>query len=229
MKSLVDVDWYEHCQYKFKYVDREVGELKNKEKLDIYDEIKLNTLLNVLKSPMDYANLELAKLFTDKPSPRVIIPFREKNYTDERFKNEIKKQLKIKNNIVDQEMFEIFDELFKDKTYKIFNTMQNIEKHAYINSHHNELKRTTEFSFYNVNNSEIDSFAKGEDSKVVKMSNKSNDSSKFQGNYYKEIYYFYYEEEKVDEVFGFLNKVENMAKKFVEDIKNYIDMPRTLK
>ncbi|PNY96877.1 hypothetical protein CD151_02045, partial [Staphylococcus chromogenes] len=157
MKSLGYVDWYENCQYKFKYVDREVGELKNKEKLDIYDEIKLNTLLNVLKSPMDYANLELAKLFTDNPSRRVGIPFRKKNLTDELFKNKISEKLEMDNNIVDQEIFKIFDELFKDKTYEIFNEMQNEEKHVHINTHNKEVTHVTEFSFYNDSVSEIDS------------------------------------------------------------------------
>ncbi|MDP4447527.1 hypothetical protein [Staphylococcus hyicus] len=221
MKSLFDANWYEKCQYKFEYVNREVKELKNKEKLDIYDEIKLNTLLNVLKSPMDYAYLELVKTIgkinIDETSKnKLSIPFRPQKYTD----GDFKKRIICKVGCVNKEIFKIFNKLFEDKTYEIFNNMQNDEKHNHINTHYIEVSHKTEFSFYNDSVSEIDSITGEEDQNVVKM---SKGSSNLQEHYYEENYYFYYKDKKVGEVFSFLNKVENMAKEFVEGIKVYID------
>lgn len=225
MKSLFDANWYEKCQYKFEYVNREVKELKNKEKLDIYDEIKLNTLLNVLKSPMEYAHRALAIFFGESSESIIKFPIWKENETEGEFKKKIKKPKKLKKQIEceNSDILEIYKKLFKDNTCEIFNDMQNDEKHNDINTHYIEIRNTTIFSLYNDSVSEIDSITGLEDPNIVKM---SKGSSNLQEHYYEKKYYFYYKGEKIDEVFTFLNKIEGMAKEFVEDIKNYIAMSK---
>lgn len=218
MKSLDDANWFENCQYKFEYVDCEVRELKYKEKLDIYDEIKINTLLNVLKSPMEYANLELAKILGKKQKSS--IPFRKEKYTDEDFMKAIRNKLQY----VDQEIFNIFNKLFKDKNYEIFNNMQNDEKHSHINTHYKEVTHTTELAIF-PNNIVLKnvSITGPEDFNAIEYNGQPVDLSNSQGYTYEEVYYFYYKNENIGEVFTFLDKVKDMAKEFVEDIKNYIE------
>ena len=49
MYYLKDLDWYENCIYKIEYVKYEIELLKRKERLNAYDQLKINTLLHTFK------------------------------------------------------------------------------------------------------------------------------------------------------------------------------------
>lgn len=56
-----DLDWYQQCIYKMEYFLKEIEILKQKRSFELFDQIRLNTLLNIIKSPMEYATLALTK------------------------------------------------------------------------------------------------------------------------------------------------------------------------
>lgn len=55
MILLKEADWFRQSVYKLDYVLMEIDFLKSVQKHSVYDQIRINTLLNLLKSPMEYA------------------------------------------------------------------------------------------------------------------------------------------------------------------------------
>ncbi|AKS67386.1 hypothetical protein LH95_07965 [Staphylococcus schleiferi] len=102
--------------------------------------------------------------------------------------------------------------------------MQNDEKHSHINTHYKEVTHTTELAIF-PNNIVLKnvSITGPEDFNAIEYNGQPVDLSNSQGYTYEEVYYFYYKNENIGEVFTFLDKVKDMAKEFVEDIKNYIE------
>lgn len=213
MTSLNEGDWYQNCIYKIKYVEREIELLREKEKLDMYDEIKINTLLNVLKSPMEYATRELSNKFGKNSA---FIPFRKSEYTDQKYRNILKEKI----GYVDNKIYNIYNELFNDTLYQTFNNMHNSEKHVEIGKHRKEVTHTTEFSVY-PNNIIVQNLSiKGpEGFNPISINEKKVDLTDY---HYEEKYYFLYENDIDEEVFSFLNKVKKMVVKFIDEINLYI-------
>lgn len=188
MIKLENADWYQNCNFKIEYVDIEKSELQKKEKLNVYDQIKINTLLNILKSPMEYATYELSNKFGKSNS---FIPFRKKGTTNNKYKEHLK------NNIghVDETIYNIFNNLFESSLYETFNTMHNDEKHIKINVHYKEITQTTECAVY-PNNIVLNNIkVVGDMSSGIAINGKEVDLSQSTGYHYEEEYFFVYKGE----------------------------------
>ncbi|OEK19244.1 hypothetical protein [Staphylococcus saprophyticus] len=217
MNSLEDLDWYQNCKIKIEYVDNEVNELKSKNKLDVFDQTKINTLLNVLKSPMEYATFELSKNMGKENS---FVPFRKSKYNDSQYKN----HLKTKIGYVDETIYNIFNNLFKTDLYERFNNMHNDEKHNKINLHYKEFTQTTELAVYPNNIIFQNVTIKGNNqSSGIAINGEEVDFSESKGYYYEEEYFFIYNGEPVEEIYTFIENVKLMVIEFINEIKNYID------
>ncbi|WP_145435317.1 hypothetical protein [Staphylococcus hominis] len=215
---LKDADWYKNCQLKLDYVKNEKEELKRKkenEKLDVYDEIKINTWLNILKSPMEYATYELTKRTCKKTTS--FIPFRKSQYTDKQYRNKIRTKFDYVNNSI----FNIMNELFKTNLYEEFNNMHNIEKHQYINVHHKKVTEKVDEIVLPGNNKIVSPtfIGNGENSNVI-INDEELDITKLDGYEYEEKYYFI---ENNREVFNFIEEVIRMVENFVESINYYLN------
>lgn len=94
-----DLDWYQQCIYKMEYFLKEIEILKQKESFELFDQIRLNTLLNIIKSPMEYATLALTKSVSNKSN--AFVPFRKNNFDDKNFRKIIKEKI----GYVDDDIF----------------------------------------------------------------------------------------------------------------------------
>lgn len=212
-----DLDWYQQCIYKMKYFSKEIEILKQKESFELFDQIRLNTLLNIIKSPMEYATLALTKSVSNKRN--AFVPFRKTYFDDKKFRKIIKEKL----GYVDDDIFSIYNRLFVDDLYKQFNDMHNYEKHTQINTHIEYITENTgymEFPGNIIINNSIIKRAKGSEQKGVTWNEENIDISENEGYTYKEELYFEYNDK---EVFSFLDDVYHMVYKFVTDIKEYIE------
>lgn len=212
-----DLDWYQQCIYKMKYFSKEIETLKQKKSFDLFDQIKVNTLLSIIKSPMEYATLALTKSVSNKNY--AYVPFRKTYFDDEKFRKVIKEKI----GYVNDEIFFIFNKLFVDELYKQFNDMQNDEKHSNINTHIVYVTENTgyiEFPGNIIIKDSVIKRIKGSEQKGVTWNEENVDLSKNEGYTYEEELYFEYNNR---EVFSFLDEVYHMVNNFVLYIKEYID------
>lgn len=211
---LKDLDWYENCIYKIEYVKFEVKELKKKERLNAYDQIKINTLLNVLNSPLEYAALQFYK----KGNYGSNIPARKENSDDDEYRQKMKRRFKQE---IDNELFNIFNNLIQNPYYKDLHKMNNDEKHDFINRHNKKVTKNTELAIYGgVVISNFTSVQNVNYDNYEKESIKSDIEPLYTtGEIYKEEFIFTMNNR---EVFQFLNDLILMVEKFVEDIKGYL-------
>ncbi|PTI37519.1 hypothetical protein BU056_12395, partial [Staphylococcus succinus] len=127
MILLKDADWFQQSTYKLDYVLMEIDFLKSVQKLSVYDQIRMNTLLNLLKTPMEYAVQALTR-FKGKTTTS-FIPHKQKSHTKEKYKQHIQKKF----GWVDEPILTILNKLFENDLYESFNSMHNNEKHSHIN------------------------------------------------------------------------------------------------
>lgn len=216
MILLKDADWYQQSIYKLDYVLMEIEFLKSVRKLSVYEQIRVNTLLNILKTPMEYAIQALTRFkgITTTSS----IPHKQKHHTEEKYKHHIQKKF----GWVDESILTILNKLFENDLYESFNNMQNSEKHSHINI---QVKTISKDIGYTKQNNIIMQDIKvigNEDNidNLIKFNDKEIDWSRVEGYDYNEILYFEYNNR---EVFSFLDDVYQMVNNFVIDIKEYID------
>ncbi len=217
MISFNELNWYEQCTYKMEYFLREIKYLKQKDVIDTYDQIRLNTLLNIIKTPMEYATLALSKVVGKQKN--AFIPFRKPYMDDKKYKKEINKKF----GYVDEKIFNIYNKLFENGLYKQLNDMHNNEKHASINDHLEYITENTGVMTLPgeifIGNNTI-SRCKNDESKGVVLNGDELDLSQNDGYSYDEKIYFEYNNK---EVFEFLYEVFELVNNFVIDIKEYID------
>lgn len=212
-----DLDWYQQCIYKMEYFLKEIEILKQKESFDLFDQIRLNTLLNIIKSPMEYATLALTKSVSNKSN--AFVPFRKNDFDDKNFRKIIKEKI----GYVDDDIFSIYNRLFVDDLYKQFNDMQNYEKHSHINVHNQYVTENTgtiEYPGGIIIKDNVIVRKLGTDQKGLVYNNEESDLSQNKGYTYEEELYFEYNNR---EVFSFLDEVYHMVNNFVLDIKEYIE------
>lgn len=212
-----DLDWYQQCIYKMEYFLKEIEILKQKESFELFDQIRLNTLLNIIKSPMEYATLALTKSVSNKSN--AFVPFRKNNFDDKNFRKIIKEKI----GYVDDDIFSIYNRLFVDDLYKQFNDMHNYEKHTQINTHIEYITENTGYMELPGNiiiNNITNVRRKESNQNIVTWDDREIDITKNEGYTYKEELYFEYNNR---EVFSFLDEVYHMVYKFVTDIKEYIE------
>lgn len=217
MRLLKDLDWEQQCICKLEYFLNEIKYLEQKSNFDIYDQIRINTLLNILKSPMEYATLTLTKYVSKKQ--RAFLPFRKDYFNDKDFRNHIKEKI----GYVDDDIFTIYNNLFKNDLYKVFNDMQNYEKHSHINVHNQYVTENTgtiEYPGGIIIKDNVIVRKLGTDQKGLVYNNEESDLSQNKGYSYEEELYFEYNNR---EVFSFLDDVYHMVYKFIADIKEYIE------
>ncbi|WHI53736.1 hypothetical protein [Mammaliicoccus lentus] len=212
-----ELSWYEQCNYKMEYFIKEIEYLKQKDVLNMYDQIRINTLLNIIKSPMEYATFALTQ--TVGKQKNAYIPFRKPYMDDKNYKKEINKKF----GYVDETIFNIYNKLFESDVYEQFNDMHNNEKHTSINDHVEYISENTGVmnlpGNINIGNNTIKRPKDGE-SKGVVLYGEELDLTQNKGYSYDEEIYFEYNNR---EVFEFLDEVFNLVNNFVVDIKEYID------
>ncbi|MDW4058628.1 hypothetical protein QI253_11040 [Staphylococcus saprophyticus] len=212
-----DLDWYQQCIYKMEYFLKEIEILKQKESFELFDQIRLNTLLNIIKSPMEYATLALTKSVSNKSN--AFVPFRKNNFDDKNFRKIIKEKI----GYVDDDIFSIYNRLFVDDLYKQFNDMHNYEKHTQINTHIEYITENTGYMELPGNiiiNNITNVRRKESNQNIVTWDDREIDITKNEGYTYEEELYFEYNNR---EVFSFLDEVYHMVNNFVLDIKEYIE------
>lgn len=212
-----DLDWYQQSIYKLEYFLKEIELLKQKTNFGMFDHIRLNALLNIVKSPMEYAILALTKNVSNKSN--AYVPFRKTYFDDKKFRQIIKEKI----GYVDNDIFSIYNKLFENNLYTSFNNMQNDEKHSHINVHNKYVTENTGNIEYPggiviKNNIIVREF--GTDQKGLVYNNEESDLSQNEGYTYEEELYFEYNNR---EVFSFLDEVYHMVNNFVIDIKDYIE------
>ncbi|PKI10982.1 hypothetical protein CW747_02245 [Staphylococcus shinii] len=212
-----DLDWYQQCIYKMEYFLKEIEILKQKESFELFDQIRLNTLLNIIKSPMEYATLALTKSVSNKSN--AFVPFRKNNFDDKNFRKIIKEKI----GYVDDDIFSIYNRLFVDDLYKQFNDMHNYEKHTQINTHIEYITENTGYMELPGNiiiNNNTNVRRKESNQNIVTWDDREMDISNNDGYTCKEELYFEYNDK---EVFNFLDEVFQMVNNLVIDIKEYIE------
>lgn len=212
-----ELSWHQQCIYKMEYFLKEIEFLKQKDVIDMHDQIRLNTLLNVIKSPMEYATLALST--TIGKQKNVFIPFRKTYMDDKSYMKEINKKL----GYVDNDIFNIYNKLFENELYKQFNDMHNNEKHTGINTHVEYITENTGYielpNDIIISNTTITRKKDGFSRSVV-HDGEELDLTQNEGYSYDEGVYFEYNDR---EVFEFLYEVFELVNNFVIDIKEYID------
>ncbi|MCG1310310.1 hypothetical protein ACUXKH_000837 [Staphylococcus epidermidis] len=212
-----DLDWYQQCIYKMNYFLEEIKILKEKKDFEVNDQIRINILLNVIKSPMEYATLALVRKVSKKDN--AFLPFRQSYYDDKKFKSHIKEKL----GYVDAGIYSIFNQLFVDDLYTQFNDMQNNEKHSGINIHRKKIIENSGYGVYG-NNIIINNYTSVRDEETkstgIVINGEEIDITKNEGYTLKNEIYFEYNNR---EVFEFLDEVYQMVNNFVIDIKHYIE------
>lgn len=138
---LKDLDWYENCICKIEYVKYEIELLKKKERLNAYDQLKINTLLHTLNSPLEYALSQFYK----KENFGSNVPNNKNNLDDAAYKKKIEDKFR---HTIDYKLFNIIKSLTQNDLYQNLNDMNNNEKHNFINKHSKYVTRTTEFATY---------------------------------------------------------------------------------
>lgn len=213
---LKDLDWYENCICKIEYVKYEIELLKKKERLNAYDQLKINTLLHTLNSPLEYALSQFYK----KENFDSNVPNNKNNLDDAAYKKKIEDKFR---HTIDYKLFNIIKSLTQNDLYQNLNDMNNNEKHNFINKHSKYVTRTTEFATY-PNGIIIKDFTS---TQKVDYGENLNESIKsdvepiyHSGEHYEEEYIFI---ENGMEVFRFLRDVTSMVTDFVENIKQYLD------
>ncbi|HHO5063440.1 TPA: hypothetical protein ACRU8R_002749 [Staphylococcus aureus] len=204
---LKDLDWYENSICKIEYVKFEVSELKIKERLNVYDQIKINTLLYALSSSLEYA----AGQFYKKRNFGSNIPNRNENSDDVSYRKKIEKFFEQR---IDEELFNIFNDLIQNPYYKELKKMNNDEKHNFINLKHKIMTQTTETLYKS--NENIYNYSESEHEHVINMYPTTHPTTE---KYYNEAFTFTMNNR---EVFQFLNDLILMVEKFVEDIKDFL-------
>lgn len=219
MKKLKDLDFHEQSVQKLEFCLIHIDNLKNKEELDMNDQIMINLLLNVFKSSMEYSIQSIRKCNKVSKNKSSYIPNKKEAKSIEEFYETLNERF----GVNDENGRSIFDNLFLTNTYSQFNKMQNDEKHARINTHIEYITENTGTmnlpSGINIGNNTIIRPKDGE-SKGVVLYGEELDLTQNKGYSYDEEIYFEYNNR---EVFEFLDEVFNLVNNFVVDIKEYID------
>jgi len=220
MILLKEADWFRQSVYKLDYVLMEIDFLKSVQKHSVYDQIRINTLLNLLKSPMEYAVQALTHFKGKKTTS--FIPHKQKHYTKDKYKQYVQKKF----GWIDEPILNILNGLFEDDLYECFNDMHNNEKHSNINIQRKKIIENSGLGVYG-NNIVINNVTiirdEDSDNKGIVIDDKEIDITKNEGYTYEEELYFEYNNR---EVFSFLDEVYHMVNNFVLDIKEYIENRR---
>lgn len=218
MKKLKDLDSHEQSVQKLEFCLFHIDNLNNKEVLDMNDQIMINLLLNVFKSSMEYS-IQYLRQFNNVSKKRTsYIPNKKEiNKTEEFYE-----LLKHRFGVEDNKGREIFDSLFSTEIYTQFNSMQNKEKHAQINTHTKTITKSIGYTVQNgitIENVDIIGNEDNIDNNILINDEKIN-YDQVEGYSYDEIVYFEYNNK---EVFEFLYEVFELVNNFVVDIKEYVD------
>lgn len=218
MKKLKDLDFHEQSVQKLEFCLIHIDKLKNKEKLDMNDQIMINLLLNVFKSSMEYS-IQYLRRFNNVAKKRLsYIPNKKEIKSIEKYYELLNQNFGVDDDIGKK----IFDDLFVTNSYNQFNNMQNKEKHAQINTHKKTITKSigyTEQNGITIENVDIIGNEDSIDNNILVNDEKINYEN-VEGYSYEEIVYFEYNNR---EVFEFLYEVFELVNNFVIDIKEYID------
>ncbi|MCJ1765549.1 hypothetical protein [Mammaliicoccus sciuri] len=218
MKKLKNLDSYEQSVQKLEFCLFHIDNLNNKEVLDMNDQIMINLLLNVFKSSMEYS-IQYLRQFNKVSKKRTsYIPNKKEINNTEKFYELLKHRFGVEDN----KGREIFDSLFSTEIYTQFNSMQNKEKHSYINVQTKHITKRighTEQNGMTIKNVGLTANEDAIDNLIL-LGEEKIDYEKVDGYSYDEIVYFEYNNK---EVFEFLYEVFELVNNFVVDIKEYID------
>ncbi|HBY82668.1 hypothetical protein [Staphylococcus sp.] len=218
MKILKNLSLYEQSIQKLEFCLFHMDYLKNKEELDLNDQIMINLLLNVFKSSMEYSlqNLKLSNNISK--NKKVYIPNKMELKSVVKFYEILNERF----GINDKKGREIFDNLFSRGTYIQFNSMQNKEKHTRINIQTKNITKGIGYSEQNGLTIKGVSITGKEDNvdNLIMVNNNQIDYDKVKGYSYEEEIYFEYNNR---EVFEFLDEVYQMVNNFVININEYIE------
>ena len=210
MKRLKELTLYDQSIQKLEFYLYHIELLKQKQAINLNDQIMINLLLNVLKSSMEYS-IKYLRNYN--------IPNKNDFKNDENFYNVLEQRFGVR----DEKGRTIFDNLFSTNLYNEFNKMQNNEKHSNINIQRKKVIENSGLGVYG-NNNVINNFTiirdEGSESKGIVIDGKEIDITKNEGYTYEEELYFEYNNR---EVFSFLDEVYHMVNNFVLDIKEYIE------
>lgn len=218
MKKLKDLDFLEQSVQKLEFCLIHIDNLKNKEELDMNDQIMINLLLNVFKSSMEYSIQSIRKCNKVSKNKSSNIPNKKEAKTIEEFYETLNERF----GVNDENGRSVFDNLFLTNTYSHFNKMQNDEKHVRINTHIEHITENTGYinlpGNINIGDNTITRTKEG-DSKGVVLDGEELNLTQNKGYSYDEQIYFEYNNR---EVFEFLEEVFDLVNNFVIDIKEYI-------
>ena len=85
MKKIQDLDWFEHSIIKLELALEEIETLEMKRDFNIKDQVKINTILGYLRSPIDYAITEIHRRGKPKRK-KAFFPFYTDDLDDKKFK-----------------------------------------------------------------------------------------------------------------------------------------------
>jgi len=218
MKRLKELTLYDQSIQKLEFYLYHIELLKQKQAINLNDQIMINLLLNVFKSSMEYSIKYLRNYNKINKKINSYIPNKNDFKNDEKFYNVLEQRFGVR----DEKGRTIFDNLFSTNLYNEFNKMQNNEKHSSINIHRKNIIENSGSGVYG-NNIVINNNAiirnEDSDSKGIVIDDKEIDITKNEGYTYEEVLYFEYNNR---EVFSFLDEVYHMVNNFVLDIKEYI-------
>jgi len=219
MMLLKELDWYGQSLAKLDYAQKNIEVLKSVTNYSIGHQIFINLMLNLMKSPMEYATQAVQKSNGLKGrNVNGYIPHKYPNQNYKKYKNVIKEKL----GRDDEGLVKIYYNLqTKNNIYYDFNTMQNDEKHASINAH-------TKITSHNISNKVGNIIFKDciiitEDNNTasgISLDGRELDVSELGITSSNEELYFDYNNKPV---ILFLEEIFEMVNLFVIEIKEYIE------
>lgn len=215
MKKLNELSWFEQCIVKLDVAQDSIHQLESQKVFDVHDQVKVNMILGLLKSPIDYSiNAIQSKYGREKK--KAYVPYLKENQSYESFKVKLLNELGTDSDEALQLILSV-QEIEGIQWYSQLNEMNNTEKHNSITLHK---KRIIENSGHlilpgnNIISNNIFEYSEDSNSRQIVIDGESIDFTSAEGYSREEFLTFDFNGEPV---FDFLNLSLNKVNDFIID------------
>ena len=182
MKKLEELNWFEQCVVKLEVAQEMIEILEAKEVFSVHDQVKINMILGLLKSPMEYSIGAIQSKY-GKEKERSYVPIKRNGQSNEDFKKYFKSKLGTDSDEVLKLLLSV-QETEGVHWHRQLHEMNNNEKHSSITLHTKMITEHIDRIVLPGNNVLIDSsfsYKEGSNSKFLVVDGKEVDLTNTKG------------------------------------------------